>query len=357
MKTDKPAIGRRRFLAATGSALAFPALGSEALLAGPGEDPMPPAPPPFGEVSHLGWVVKDLDKTVQYWEKAGLRGFSVDEDHRIRGQYRGKPLDIRLRWAWTTLGGVGIELFQPAAGESLYHEFAASHVEGVQHLAFSLESPESLEACIERARKAGVETVQRGTFQNAGGEGIFAYLDSEPVGGLTFELVYDPNQLKQKNSGAPPEENHLYPFGQIIQYASVVSDIDRVCGFYSRLGFPVQGIDRDNTGIGRRYRGEREDFLMHMGWSKAGSTTFEIIQPTAGRSIYKEFLERHGEGFQHIALNVRDMDEAVALFRERGVEVSQDGAWGQGERVDGRFAYLDTDSAGGLTIELLWDRK
>ena len=81
------------------------------------------------------------------------------------------------------------------------------------------------------------------------------------------------------------------------------------------------------------------------------------IQPTAGRSIYKEFLERHGEGFQHIALNVSDMDKAVDLFRERGVEVSQDGAWGQGERVDGRFAYLDTDSAGGLTIELLWDRK
>ncbi|MCE5272557.1 VOC family protein [bacterium] len=357
MTPQKPAIGRRRFLAAAGGALALPVLGLEDLHARAEGEPMLPTPPPFGEVSHLGWVVKDLDKTVAYWEKAGLGSFSVDRDQAIRGQYRGKPLDIRLRWAWATLGGVGIELFQPAAGESLYHEYAARHGEGVQHLAFSLESPEALEAAVERADAAGVTVAQRGTFKNAGGEGLFAYLDTEPTGGLTFELVYDPNQLRERSSGAAPHEDHQYPFGRIIQYASVVKDIDQVCDFYRRLGFPVRGIDRDNAGIGRRYRGEREDFRMHMGWSLAGSTQFEIIQPTAGRSIYKEFLERHGEGFQHIALEVRDMDEAVRLFAERGVEVSQDGAWGKDGKVEGRFAYLDTDAeGGGLTIELLWSK-
>ena len=33
-----------------------------------------------------------------------------------------------------------------------------------------------------------------------------------------------------------------------------------------------------------------------------------------------------------------------------------DGAWGETE-VAGRFAYLDTDPVGGLTIELLWSKE
>lgn len=314
-------------------------------------------PPPFGEVAHIGWVVKDLDRTAEYWKRAGFGTFHVDEDHAIRGEYRGNPLDIRLRWAWADVGGIGVELFEPAGGESLYHEYADGHGEGVQHLAFALESREALERAVDHARSAGVEVVQRGTFRNSGGEGIFAYLDTEPVGGVTFELVFDPNHNRQQRAGAKPAGDWQYPFGRIIQYATVVRDVDQVCDFYSGLGFPVRGIDRDNAGIGRRYRGEPEDFRMHMGWSRAGSVTLEIIQPTAGRNIYDEFLEAHGEGFHHLAFEVGDMDEAVRIFAERGVRVNQDGAWGKGpEEIEGRFAYLDTDHAGGLTIELLWNR-
>ena len=100
---------------------------------------------------------------------------------------------------------------------------------------------------------------------------------------MTFELLYDPNYNKQKQnkSGAKAAGDWQYPFGQIIQYAIAVQDIDKVCEFYKKLGFPVRGIDRDNAGASAAaYRGEREDFLMHMGWSKAGSVTLEIIQPT-----------------------------------------------------------------------------
>jgi len=49
------------------------------------------------------------------------------------------------------------------------------------------------------------------------------------------------------------------------------------------------------------------------------------------------------------------IESQVAALRERGVEVSQDGAWGRIE-VAGRFAYLDTDAHGGLSIELLWSK-
>lgn len=169
-----------------------------------------------------------------------------------------------------------------------------------------------------------------------------------------MSLTYDPNYVKNLGKPAPkPPEGQLAPFGKIIQYALCSFDVDRVLNFYSRLGFENGGVDRDNKGLLRRYRGTECDLRMHMGWSRWGNTRLEILQPTKEYSIYDEFLERHGDGFHHIAFGVEDMDAAVAIMKERGVQVSQDGAWGKTE-VAGRFAYLDTESHGGLTIELLW---
>ncbi|MGE5327506.1 MAG: VOC family protein, partial [Deltaproteobacteria bacterium] len=60
------------------------------------------------------------------------------------------------------------------------------------------------------------------------------------------------------------------------------------------------------------------------------------------------------EGFHHLAFNVKDMDEAIAHFKAKGVAVSQSGGWdANGSR--GRFAYLETDAHGGVTVELLWN--
>jgi catechol 2,3-dioxygenase-like lactoylglutathione lyase family enzyme len=355
--------GRRDFLAAAGAALAAPLLGAgrlagkEATVSPAPQAESGPGPLPFGEVSHLGWVVRDVRKAAGYWQKIGaLDGASIEDSHRISGVFRGNSFDISLPWAWSSIGGVGLEIFQPREGDAVYWEFLKRHGEGIQHVAFSQESPEILEKRVSAMAAKGIGVVQRGTFRE--GKGIFVYLDTAPVGGLDIELVYDPVSAGRKKSGtAPAAAAGRYPFDKIVQYALTVRDVDRVAELYGKMGFPIRSIDRDNRGLQRRYRGEPEDFLMHMGWSSFGSVTLEIIQPTRGRSIYGEYLERHGDGFHHLAFNVRDMDEAVAAFDKLGVKVSQDGAWGSKDRVDGRFAYLDTEPEGGLTIELLWDKK
>lgn len=359
MPQEQEPLGRRQFLALTGAGLAAPLLPQDLLAAtlpqaaaATGEAPAEslPDPSPFGEVAHLGWVVRDLQRTVEYWRQLGLGSIYTEEAHRSPGVwYRGRQVDLVTRWGWTTLGGVGLELFEPAEGYSVYDEFLEKHREGIQHVAFRQESPEALERRVELLERQGVGVVQRGHFTNAGGQGTFAYLDTEPVGGVCFELVFDPNH----RPGAPAREDHQYPFGPIVQYATVVPDVDRVMDYYRGLGFPMQRVDRDNQGLLRRYRGEAEDLRMHMGWGQFGRTSLEVIQPTWGRSIYKEFLEKHGEGFHHIAFEVEDMDEATALFDKCGAPVSQDGAWGR-ESIEGRFAYIDTEPVGGLTIELLW---
>ncbi len=349
MRKSGEQIGRRRFLAATGGMLAAGAAGLQPLVAGS----VPELPEPLGEVSHLGWVVKDLDSTVGYWSNIGLGHVSIDREHTLENTvYRGKPVDITVRWGWAQLGRVGIEIFQPLKGYSAYDEFLEKHGEGIQHVAFAQTSPEQLESRVAALEKLGITVQERGTFN--GGKGIFVYMDTEPVGGVTFELVYAPNYVRSLGRPTPaPPEGQKAPFGKIVQYALCTFDVDRVLNFYSRLGFDNGGVDRDNKGLIRRYRGRECDFRMHMGWSRWGSTRLEILQPTREYSIYDEFLERHGEGFHHIAFAVGDMDAAVAMMKERGVQVSQDGAWGRKD-VEGRFAYLDTERHGGLTIELLW---
>jgi hypothetical protein len=48
----------------------------------------------------------------------------------------------------------------------------------------------------------------------------------------------------------------------------------------------------------------------------------------------------------------------VRSWKTLGFEVSQSGAWGEkGKPGSGRFAYVDTDAIGGVTIELLWNYK
>jgi hypothetical protein len=49
------------------------------------------------------------------------------------------------------------------------------------------------------------------------------------------------------------------------------------------------------------------------------------------------------------------MDAAIAHFKAKGVSVSMSGAWDiNGSK--GRFAYLDTEPHGGVTVELIWNQ-
>lgn len=360
MRCDNESISRRGFISSTGTALAMGMLGCQGTDKGRDlttEDKsvkntvVDQNSDPFGEVSHIGWVVKDLHRTVDYWQGIGLGEVSIQESHEMENLlYRGKKTDASVRWGWATFGSVGVEMYEPQKGFTAYDEFLEQHGEGVQHVAFAQTSRELLEKRLARLRELGVGILQRGTFRNGAGE--YVYLDTSHTGGVCFELVYDPNY--SGNSKREARDNNKYPFGKIIQYATVVAEINPVFEYYKKLGFQMRNIDRDNKGLLRRYRGEEEDFRMHMGWGKFGDTTLEMLQPTRGRSIYKDYLATYGDGFHHIAFTVDDMDKALAAMHGRGVGVSQDGAWGKQE-VEGRFAYLETDLIGGLAIELLWD--
>ena len=85
---------------------------------------------------------------------------------------------------------------------------------------------------------------------------------------------------------------------------------------------------------------------------------YEWISPLKGPTVYEDFMRTHGEGVHHLAFDVKDMDRAIARWERTGFKISQSGAWGdEGKPGSGRFAYVDTDAHGGLSIELLWNYR
>ena len=307
----------------------------------------------YGHVVQVGWVVKDLDRTVAYWEKLGLKNIhrsGVDEFPDVT--YRGKKTPLSMKMAFANVGGVQIEWIQPVKGKSVYDEYLSKHGDGVHHLAYATASPKQWEAQLKYFRDKGVDIVQHGSWKGEKGKGLFAYLDtSAKGGGLTIEIMYNPDD--PPGSPAAKSENE-YPFNKIVQYALVVNDAKKVSDYYESLGLGAMSIDL-NKSINREFRGKPGKFEMYLGWWHWGDVTFGWIQPLVGPSVYHETVKKHGEGFHHLAFSVKDMDEAVKQLEAKGAPTSQSGGWDT-PTSKGRFSYQDTEPHGGVTIELLWNQ-
>lgn len=304
----------------------------------------------YRHVTHVGWVVSDLDRVVGYWEKLGLKNVERTGVLEFRDTvYRGEKTPISLRMAFAQVGDVRIEWIEPVKGSSVYNEFLRQHGDGVQHLAYAVASPEQLQRQIDYFKGKGAEIVQSGSWQGTKGKGQFDYFSTAPKG-LAFELAYDPDAPP---AGAAVSSANDYPFNKIVQYALIVRDVKKTGEYYQSLGFGGMPFDR-NISVDRVYRGQPGKFEMYLGWWHWPDVTFEWIEPLVGPSIYGEYVKAHGEGFHHLAFEVKDMDEAVRLLTSKGAPPSQTGGWDT-PSSKGRFAYLDTEPYGGVTIELLWN--
>jgi hypothetical protein len=100
----------------------------------------------------------------------------------------------------------------------------------------------------------------------------------------------------------------------------------------------------------RTYRGEPADYSMKLGLAFSGSMMWEIVQPLTGPTIYKEFLEKHGEGVHHVAFGCNNIPwkERVAAFKAHGYPLIQSGLWQK--RVP--YAYFGTEEDTTTIIEI-----
>ena len=81
-----------------------------------------------------------------------------------------------------------------------------------------------------------------------------------------------------------------------------------------------------------------------------GDSEVELLQATAADSPIAKFIEAKGEGVQHIAFKVDDIEAALAELKDKGVRLIDEkprrGAGGA------QIAFLHPKATGGVLLEL-----
>lgn len=137
----------------------------------------------------------------------------------------------------------------------------------------------------------------------------------------------------------------------ITQIALVVNDINATAENYANF-FGVSKPSIVETEAAEKthitYRGKPTDARAKLAFFRFKNIVIELIEPDKSPSIWREYLDTYGEGFHHIAFNVKNGKERFATLHQQNMEVVQ-----QGEFPGGRYSYVDAKNPLKLLLELL----
>ena len=302
----------------------------------------------YHHVDSVDWVVPSLEGVLDGWRKLGLAVEDLGPQTIQAQDANGRAISIDVKLARGNLAGFQIVWIQPVSSDNIYTDFLKRRGAGVLSLNYRLDSPEGLDREASRMADLGAATLQKASLEIAGSTRTTVYLDTTAGGRAGLALVEYSSQVAPLACSPPIS---LRPS----QYAFIVRDLKPVSAYWEKLGFGE--IDVTHGALGDRiYRGRPGVFDQKLGWQRHSDIAYEWIEPLKGPTVYYDALDTHGEGFHHFGFDVDDMDQAVDFFEKKGLKVSQSGSWGdKGKPGSGRFAYIDTDAIGGVTVELLWN--
>ena len=114
------------------------------------------------KIDHLGIAVRDLDESVEYYEKSlGLHCHGREE---VRSQ--------KVKTAFFEVGEVHLELLEPTAEDSPIARFLEKNGEGIHHIAFRTDDIATFKARLE---EKGIPYSDFGAWAMKGWEQIFFY--------------------------------------------------------------------------------------------------------------------------------------------------------------------------------------
>ena len=154
--------------------------------------------------------------------------------------------------------------------------------------------------------------------------------------------------------------------GPLSHVGIAVDDCEKAAAWYER----VLGVGPFTTSeyvldasTRFRFKGEPASARMKAAIAYSGRVFVELVEVLEGESPHTEFLRAHGEGLQHVAFAVQDIDAVVAKLGAEGLEpileyefehAPKDDPKGRRYRV--QEVYLnsaDVPGAGGTTVQLI----
>lgn len=132
-------------------------------------------------IDQVGYVVSDLDKTLQQFET--VYGPFTHLDSPLEGvNYRGTPTDCHLRIAFGKSGDIEMEFIEVVSGSSPHSEFLEAGHEGVHHVRYRIDN---LDGLLPEVTAAGFDII----WQHDMGFAKWAYIEHPGNKGLVLEFL------------------------------------------------------------------------------------------------------------------------------------------------------------------------
>jgi catechol 2,3-dioxygenase-like lactoylglutathione lyase family enzyme len=280
---------------------------------------------------HVAFVVKDMDKAIEFYQSLDM---------------------VACFQPWGCIlqkGAFVMELHKlpPAEGASsglrrVLRDFYDRHGEGIWHIHFSVDNME----------KEKAKMIEKGfplvfSSNRPDGSLMEAFYDTYKVGNVSIAMFSEPMSIPLLR----PQKS-CWKFDHV---GFVVKDMDKAVEFYQSLGMVVLGPLVEEVWDDKRSEvyGKAPVTTIKNKWRllQKGSFVIELHQPVEGESVHKEFLERHGEGVEHIHFTVDDMEKETAKMAEKGFPVINSVKKPDSSGlVD---AYFDTRKVGNVIIALM----
>lgn len=118
-----------------------------------------------------------------------------------------------------------------------------------------------------------------------------------------------------------------------------VANLDEALKLYrDALGLEVHGVE------------VVEEQKVRVAFLPVGDTELELLESTDPEGPIAKFIEKRGEGIQHLAFKVDDIDKALEEMRAKGIRlIDEKPRYGAG---GARIAFLHPKSTSGVLIEL-----
>ena len=118
-----------------------------------------------------------------------------------------------------------------------------------------------------------------------------------------------------------------------------VKDLDESLKFYTE----ILGLKCTGTEV-------VEDQMVRVGFLPIGDSEIELLESTSPDGPVARFIEKNGEGIQHIALRVDNIEEALEYLKEKDVRlIDQKPRYGAG---NASIAFMHPKATKGVLLEL-----
>ncbi|MEA3475627.1 MAG: methylmalonyl-CoA epimerase [Candidatus Cloacimonadota bacterium] len=117
-----------------------------------------------------------------------------------------------------------------------------------------------------------------------------------------------------------------------------VKNLDEAINTYKKLGFTVSDIE------------EVPSQKVRVAFMKIGNSRIELLEPSRTDSPISKFLQKHGQGIHHLAIEVEDIEKKIESLESSRVnliyKIPRQGAHGV------KMTFVHPKSTNGVLLEL-----